>query len=94
MAEQKGQAKQWAKIVAKAWSDDEYRQRLIEDPVSVLTEEGFEVPEGLEIKVVEATEKQLWMILPPKPEKGSMEEGEERQAATLSYMSCAPPQIV
>ena len=44
-------------------------------------------------EVVEATEKQVWLVLPPKPGDGKIEEGEERLAATLSYMSCAFPQM-
>ena len=81
MAEQNEQAKQWAKIVAKAWADEDFKQRLIDEPGSVLVEEGMEVPEGVELRVVEATEKQSWLVLPPKPEEGTIEEGAERLAA-------------
>jgi hypothetical protein len=81
MAEQNEQAKQWAKIVATAWADEDYKQRLLEDPASVLTEEGMEVPEGIELNVVEASEKQLYMVLPPRPEEGNIKEGAERLAA-------------
>jgi hypothetical protein len=47
------------------------------DPVSVLTEEGMEVPEGVQLNVLEATDKQAWMVLPPKS-AGSIEEATER----------------
>jgi len=61
MAEQQNeQAKQWAKVVAKAWADEDYKQRLMDDPASMLAEEGIEMPEGLEIKVVEATDRHGW----------------------------------
>ena len=89
MAEQQNeQAKQWAKIVAKAWADEDYKQRLINDPASVLAEEGMPVTEGVEIKVVEATDKQAWMVLPPKPEDGKIEEGAERLAAGNICIVC------
>ena len=81
MAEQNEQAKQWAKIVAKAWADEDYKQRLKTDPAATFAEEGIPVPEGLSINVVEATEKQVWMVLPPKPEEGKIEEGAERISA-------------
>ena len=81
MAEQNEQAKQWAKVVAKAWADEDYKQRLMTDPASILTEEGMEVPEGVQISVVEATEKQAWIVLPPKPESGEIAEAAERLAA-------------
>ena len=75
------QAKQWAKIVAKAWADEAFKQRLIDEPAAVLAEEGMEVQEGVELKVVEATENQSWLVLPPKPEEAEIEEGAERLAA-------------
>ena len=84
MAEQNDQAKQWAKIVAKAWADDDYKKRLIDDPASVLAEEGMEVPEGVKLDVVEATDKEAWMVLPPKPEEGKIEESVERLAAVTT----------
>ncbi|OEU65343.1 MAG: hypothetical protein BA863_15680 [Desulfovibrio sp. S3730MH75] len=45
------------------------------------TDEGVNVPERVELKCVEATEKQTWLVLPPKPTAGEIEEGEERLAA-------------
>ena len=86
-------AKKWATIVAKAWADEGYKKRLIEDPATVLSEEGMGVAKGVEIKVVEATERQAWLVLPPKPENDKIETGEERLAAILSHMSCGMPQI-
>ncbi len=94
MAEQNEQAKQWAKVVAKAWADEDYKQRLMSDPTSVLTGEGMEMPEGVEIKVVEATDKQAWMVLPPRPRNsGEIEEATERVAAGCScnVMMCTFP---
>ena len=38
------------------------------------------VPEGLKIKVVETTNKQAWMVLPPKPDDAKIEESAERLA--------------
>ena len=87
MAEQNEQAKQWAKIVAKAWADESFKLRLMGDPSSVLTEEGMEMPEGVDIKVVEATDKQAWMVLPQKPEDGKIEDGMERLTA-MKWQGC------
>ncbi len=87
MAEQNEQQKQWAKIVAKAWADDDYKKRLLDDPASVLKEEGMDVPEDVEFKCVEATETQAWLVLPPKPEY-DIEEGEERLAAGCANPAC------
>ncbi|SDL52824.1 NHLP leader peptide domain-containing protein [Maridesulfovibrio ferrireducens] len=88
MTKQNDPKKQWAKIVAKAWADEDYKQRFLTDPAAVLKEEDIEVPEGVKFKCVEATEKQAWLVLPPKPTTGSMEEGDERLAAVNNGCLC------
>lgn len=82
IAEQNQQQLQWAKILAKSWADEDYKNRLLSDPASVMKEEGLNVPDDVEFKCVEATDKLVWMVLPPKPsDAGSIEAGEERLAA-------------
>jgi Nitrile hydratase, alpha chain len=44
-----------AMVTARAWRDPEYRERLIQDPKAVLTDEGFEFPPDMEIRVLEDT---------------------------------------
>ncbi|MFF7680094.1 nitrile hydratase subunit alpha [Actinacidiphila glaucinigra] len=44
-----------AKVVAKAWTDPEYRRRLLEDGTAAIRELGFEGPQGEHIVVVENT---------------------------------------
>ncbi|WP_428563755.1 MAG: NHLP leader peptide family RiPP precursor [Solidesulfovibrio sp. DCME] len=56
------QDKKLGQIIAKAWEDAVYKQRLLKDATKVLKEEGVTVPEGLEIKAVENTEKVSYMV--------------------------------
>ena len=79
---QNEQQKLWAKIVAKAWADEDYKQRLLDDPASVLRAEGMTLPEGVEINVVEATAKNAWFVLPMQSDEGAVV-AEERLAAKL-----------
>ncbi|GAA3767890.1 nitrile hydratase subunit alpha [Streptomyces chiangmaiensis] len=44
-----------AKVVAKAWTDPEYRQRLLQDGTAAIKELGFSGPMGWHIVVVENT---------------------------------------
>jgi nitrile hydratase subunit alpha len=44
-----------AKVVAKAWTDPQYRQRLLEDGTAAIKELGFSGPQGEHIVVVENT---------------------------------------
>jgi len=56
--------KAWAKIIAKAWSDAAYKQRLLKDPTGVLKENGVELPEGMSFHVNESTDKVIQLVLP------------------------------
>jgi nitrile hydratase len=44
-----------AKVVAKAWVDQDYRARLIDEGTSAIAELGFKGPQGEHIEVVENT---------------------------------------
>ena len=44
-----------AKVVARAWTDPDYKQRLLADGTSAIRELGFEGPEGGHMIVVENT---------------------------------------
>jgi nitrile hydratase subunit alpha len=44
-----------AKVVARAWTDREYRARLLEDGTAAVAELGFKGPQGEHIVVVENT---------------------------------------
>jgi hypothetical protein len=78
--------KKWAVCIAKAWADEDYKQRLLSDAAAVLKEEGVNVPKGMDVKVLENTKSLFHMVLPAMPdsEEGAIEDVEERLAA----MSC------
>ena len=57
-----------ARVVAQAWSDPEFKARLISDPEAVLAEAGIPVPEGVELRVVEDTVNMRHFVLPGRPE--------------------------
>jgi hypothetical protein len=52
---QQEQARQWGQVVAQAWTDAAYKQRLLADPAAVLAEQGLAVPAGVAVQVHEAT---------------------------------------
>jgi hypothetical protein len=83
--EQTKKMQQWAKIVAKAWADDDFKARLLSDPVSVLRAEGVDVPEGMTLKVVENTDAATHIVIPAKPEGGKAETLDVR----VQYLVCA-----
>src|SRR5262249_57099847 len=58
---------QWGRVVARAWSDEAYKQRLLADPRAVLAEAGMAIPANLTMQVHEATPTHLHLVLPPPP---------------------------
>ena len=72
----------WSQIVARAWSDEGFLERLRADPRALLAEHGLEVPEGTEVQVVEGTEVKVvddtdtvrHFILPTSPPDELIEE--------------------
>ena len=65
--QQDEQAKAYGRVVAKAWADEAFKQRLAADPAAVLKAEGVAVPDGTEVRLVENTDKLLHVTLPAKP---------------------------
>jgi hypothetical protein len=73
-AQQGNWQKQWGLLVAKVWSDDNLKQRLIVDPGTVLQEHGIDVPDGVELKVVEDTDQVCHLVVPSSPSGDLMDE--------------------
>ena len=53
MDERMQQYATYRRLVAKAWDDEAFKQRLIATPAEVLKEHGVEIPAGVEVKVLE-----------------------------------------
>ena len=56
-----------AQVIAKAWSDPAFKQRLHADPRAALAQMGIEVPAGVEITVVENTPRRFHLVIPVQP---------------------------
>jgi hypothetical protein len=57
--------RRYGQVVARAWSDDDYKARFIADPTTVMREAGIELPGRAQVKVVENTPHLIHLILPP-----------------------------
>ncbi len=63
------------KIIAKAWRDPAFKAGLIANPAAALRAEGIDVPAGMAVTVVENTDKQFHLVLPPVPSDELSDEG-------------------
>ncbi len=60
--------RKWSQLLARVWTDEKLKGRLMETPATVLREYGVEVPAGMQVRVVENTNDVFHLILPAKPE--------------------------
>ena len=58
---------EFGKNIAKAWRDPAFKAELIANPAAALKAEGIDVPDGMAVTVVENTDKQFHLVLPPVP---------------------------
>ena len=54
-----------AKLVARAWADEGFRERLKSDPRAAVSEEtGIVVPESITVEVLEETAEKAYIVIP------------------------------
>jgi hypothetical protein len=59
---------QVAEVVDRAAFDPAFRRQLLGAPAATLQGAGIEVPDGLEVRVVENTDRLRHIVLPQKPD--------------------------
>ncbi len=72
----KEQGTKIGEIIAKAWADEAFKQRLLADTGKVLAEEGIEIPAGVTVKAVENTDTCFHLVIPPKQLPAALEMSE------------------
>ncbi|TEB09920.1 NHLP leader peptide family RiPP precursor [Pelotomaculum propionicicum] len=65
--------KKMGQVIARAWSDADFKARLLADPAETLRAEGIEFPAGVKVKAVENTSEQFYLVIPQKPDELSDE---------------------
>ena len=64
---QEEQSKKISQILAKCWSDESFKQKLLKNTAETLKEEGFNIPSDCTVQVLENTEKTFHFVLPLNP---------------------------
>jgi hypothetical protein len=55
---------QLAELIARAWTDPAFKDRLKADPCSALTEIGMTLPAGVEVEILENTRTKIYLTIP------------------------------
>jgi hypothetical protein len=80
-----------APIIAKAWQDEAYRKELVANPKGMLQKEfGVELPESLNIEVLEESPAKLYIVIPPKP----TDELSDEQLEGVAGGVCIPAVVI
>jgi hypothetical protein len=56
-----------AQLVVQAWLDPAFKARLLVSPAAALREHGIAVPASAEVRVVEDTDRIVYVHLPAQP---------------------------
>ena len=73
-----------AKAIARAWTDPDYKAKLLNDPHAALADVGVSIPAGTTIKVLENTADTQHIVLPISPAKVGELSVEELEKALLT----------
>jgi hypothetical protein len=73
----------WGQIVARAWANHDFKQRLLTDPLGVLDEYDVAVPAGFRLEVIEDSQPVPentgpvhYLVLPARPSDEDLSEDE------------------
>ena len=75
----------FAELFAACWKDDALKARFMADPKAVLAERGIDMPDNIDVKVVENSEHHLHITMPPAPAGHNLLSEEELNAAAGGY---------
>ncbi len=61
-------------VIAKAWADPRFKEKLLKHPEQAFKEMGVEVPKGKKFEIHENTDNLIHLTLPKRPSQISEED--------------------
>lgn len=56
-------------LIAKAWTNEAFKQQLLDNPRAAVEQElGEQLPEGMNVEIIQEPANTLYIVLPTKPE--------------------------
>ena len=75
----------------RSWSDESFRQRLIDSPRATLAELGWEIPEGTDVLVSFASPEEPYERPAPEAVVGSWKQQMNEGCLRLKFATAPPP---
>ena len=83
-----------AQLFAACWKDETLKARFMSDPKAVLKEHGLDVPDGMDVKVVENADDCVHITLPVPPAGvDGLSNDELDKAAGGDWGGCVNPSV-
>ena len=54
----------YGEVIAKCWDDEDFKEKFVADPETVLADAGFKLEEGVTYKVIEAPKLVKYLVIP------------------------------
>jgi len=64
---QEDQDKKMHRIIARCWSDEGFKKKLLADPVAILQADGIILARGVKVIVLENTDEVFHLVIPVNP---------------------------
>ena len=85
------QGKKRSQVIVKAWNDDTFKQKLLKDAAAVLKEEGVDIPQGVQVRIVEDTDTVVHFVLPRPPRDQKLNDSQLAHVAGGMQPQPLPP---
>ena len=73
------------KLITRAWEDEVFKNELIKNPKATIEKEfNIEIISGINIHVLEETEKEIYLVLPVNPNPVFSDELTEEELEVIS----------
>ncbi|GGD94300.1 NHLP leader peptide family RiPP precursor [Paenibacillus nasutitermitis] len=62
-------------IIEKAWNEPDFKAKLLANPKAAIQEAfNVSVPDDINVTAVEETSKSFYLVIPPAPQEGSVDD--------------------
>ena len=85
MAENQWTKELQAKIIAHAWKNEEFKNKLLKNPKEALKEFGFELEGDIDVSTLQENANQFYFILPASPSEASKLSEIELESIAAAY---------